>query len=168
MTATTLIAGLPAPGLGAAGALGWPFLGRYLAFSLAGHLAWEVAQLPLYTLWTEEAPAAQAWAVLHCTAGDLMIAASALLGGAIAARVLWPRAGSGLACLVFATLGGLGYTIFSEWMNTEILGSWRYAPAMPRLPPLGTGLTPALQWLILPPLLMWLAGRPADATAQGA
>ena len=51
---------------------------RYLVAAVAGHLAWEVAQLPLYTLWHTASPRLIAWAVLHCTAGDLAIAAVAL------------------------------------------------------------------------------------------
>ncbi|WP_205527550.1 hypothetical protein [Halomonas sp. JS92-SW72] len=30
---------------------------------------------------------------------------------------------------------------------------------MPTLPLLGTGLAPLLQWLLLPPLIVWLARR---------
>lgn len=159
MQAASLIAALPEPRTRGAGRLGWSFLGRYLMISVPAHLAWETAQVPLYTLGMEESLAVQVKAVLHCTAGDLMIAASALLGGAMAARVLAPRAWAGATCLVLATSGGLGYTIFSEWLNTEVLSSWRYTSAMPRLPPFGTGLTPAMQWLILPPLLMQLSVR---------
>lgn len=28
---------------------------------------------------------------------------------------------------------GAGYTVFSEWMNITILGSWAYAESMPTL-----------------------------------
>ena len=49
-----------------------------------------------------------------------------------------------------AILFGLGYSVFSEWLNTQIRQSWSYTEAMPVLPPFGTGLTPFLQWLIVP------------------
>jgi hypothetical protein len=55
---------------------------------------------------------------------------------------------------VVATAVGLGYTVFSEWLNVEVREAWAYAEAMPRLPLLGTGLAPVLQWLILPPLAL--------------
>ena len=48
---------------------------RYLAVIAVIHLVWEGVQLPLYTLWTEGTRAAQVFAVLHCTAGDVLIAA---------------------------------------------------------------------------------------------
>ena len=41
-------------------------LGAWLLVSLVLHLTWEIAQLPLYTLWREETPAYIAWAVIHC------------------------------------------------------------------------------------------------------
>lgn len=44
--------------------------------SLPFHLGWEVAQLPLYTLWHEPDRLRIAWAILHCTAGDVLIACS--------------------------------------------------------------------------------------------
>jgi hypothetical protein len=49
-----------------------------------------------------------------------------------------------------AILLGLGYSVFSEWLNVPVRQSWSYTEAMPLLPPLGIGLTPFLQWLIVP------------------
>ena len=51
---------------------------------------------------------------------------------------------------------GLVITIFMEWLSTDIWDRWHYAPNMPELPVLGTGLLPVLQWLILPPLILWV------------
>lgn len=42
---------------------------------------------------------------------------------------------------------------------TEIQQRWQYAGRTPTLPLLGTGLTPLLQWNLLPPLILWLARR---------
>jgi hypothetical protein len=42
------------------------------------NLAWEIAQLPLYTIWWTDPGPRIAFAVLHCTAGDLMIGAASL------------------------------------------------------------------------------------------
>ena len=57
----------------------------------------------------------------------------------------WPVA-------VSTVLMGLIFTTYSEWMNVEVRHSWAYTDLMPRLPPLGTGLSPLLQWLVLPVL----------------
>ena len=50
---------------------------------------------------------------------------------------------------------GLAITIGFEFLSTEILDRWTYAPDMPRLPLFGTGLSPFLQWLIIPSLVLW-------------
>lgn len=44
----------------------------------------------------------------------------------------------------------LAYTVYSEWLNVTVRGSWAYAPSMPKLPVFGTGLSPFLQWLVVP------------------
>ncbi|MDO8272015.1 MAG: hypothetical protein Q7U82_08845 [Gammaproteobacteria bacterium] len=54
---------------------------------------------------------------------------------------------------------GLVYTVFSEWLNVDIRRTWIYKESMPRLPWPGTGLTPALQWLIVPALRFWFARK---------
>ncbi len=118
---------------------------------------WEFAQSPLYTdhrlgaghvLWTR----------LHCTGGDLLI----LLGAFWITAILfhgrdWWRRKSILPAIAIFTSLGFGYTAFSEWLNTEVVGAWAYAPAMPRL---GVwGVSPLLQWLLLPPLIIYLGRR---------
>lgn len=137
----------------------WRLAGRYLALLLAANLAWEVAQLPLYTLWTEGSPGAIVWAVLHCTAGDGVIGATTLAAAIVLMRARgWP--GSGFRRVaVAATLLGVAVTVALEWLNVEVRGSWAYAATMPRLPPLGTGLSPVFQWLALPPICLLAARR---------
>ena len=76
-------------------------------------------------------------------------AGAQLAAAALAAAILltrswqWPSQGWGSVTLV-ATLIGLGYTVFSEWLKVELRESWTYAAAMPRPPPWGTGLAPFL------------------------
>ncbi|MBN8507071.1 MAG: hypothetical protein J0L57_00510 [Burkholderiales bacterium] len=126
----------------------------WAGLSLPLHLGWEVAQLPLYTLWRDADPLRIAWAVLHCTAGDVLIASSTFALVSVALRgtdwpARWPR--RGLAMLL---ISGVAYTAFSEWFNVYRLGSWAYAGAMPTL--WGIGLAPLLQWLIVPTLTLRL------------
>lgn len=125
-------------------------LRRYLAIAALGNLAWEIAHLPLYTIWNEDTPSEIAFAALHCTGGDLVIATSSL----VLALVLfggpgWPTRGF-IAVAIATTAVGVGYTIFSEWLNTEVRGSWAYSELMPTLPVLGTGLSPLAQWVVIP------------------
>ena len=136
---------------------------RYLVVTLIANLLWETAQLPFYTIWKTGSFRDIVFAVLHCTAGDAMIAAGALLLALlVVGRDGWPqrdRVTVGLA----STVLGASYTVFSEWLNVSVRGSWAYAAAMPVLPPLGTGLVPLLQWLIIPPLGIVLIRRPMPA-----
>ncbi len=116
--------------------------------ALALHFVWELAHLPLYTLWDEPDRWRVVRYVAHCVAGDVLIAAIVFLVAAFAFRDLdWPvhrpwRAGA------LAIALGLGFTAWSEWYNVYVLGAWAYRAAMPTLA--GIGLTPLLQWLIVP------------------
>lgn len=136
-------------------------LRAYLSTAFVGNLIWEFAQMPLYTLWVTGTVREIAFAALHCTGGDMLIAAAAL-GAAwlLDGRRRWPVHGTVPVAVLTVGLG-LAYTIFSEWLNTGIRQSWAYAPAMPVLPGLGTGLSPVLQWLVVPGLALrraWQAG----------
>jgi hypothetical protein len=46
-------------------------------------------------------------------------------------------------------------------MNTFVLRSWEYSALMPRvsLGDIELGLSPLVQWLLIPPLALWLAFR---------
>jgi hypothetical protein len=54
--------------------------GRYLLAILIGNLLWEAAQIPLYTIWRDGSPGQIAFAVIHCSGGDLLIASAACWG----------------------------------------------------------------------------------------
>ena len=133
----------------------------YLPWLAGLNLAWETAHVSLYTLWNEANASYIAFSVVHCTAGDVMIGAAALLLALIVGREKslaqwrWRRIATATA------LTGTAYTIVSEWMNTMVLRSWTYAEAMPRLELAGVeiGVSPIGQWLLLPPLALYLARK---------
>jgi hypothetical protein len=125
-------------------------LRRYLPFVAVANLAWEMAHLPLYTLWNEESPREIAFAVVHCTAGDVLIATAAL----VLALLLfgdhdWPETRVPQVTAATVVLG-VCYTVFSEWLNIEVRGSWAYSDLMPVVPVIDTGLSPLLQWIVIP------------------
>lgn len=127
----------------------------YLALLLIASLGWEAAHVRLYTLWTEAAPGEIWRAVLHCTAGDGLLGAASLGAALLLTRAwAWPLLRFWRVSLM-ATLLGVVATIGLEFLSVEVLARWAYAPKMPRLPLLGTGLTPVLQWALLPPLCLW-------------
>jgi hypothetical protein len=137
----------------------WVIARGYLPSLLALNLAWEMAQLPLYTIWSEASAGEVAFAVAHCTVGDMLIGAAALLIALVVVRAPevadwhWVRIGA------FAVIIGVGYTAVSEWMNTTIRYSWEYSSLMPLVDVRGValGLAPLVQWLIVPPLALYLA-----------
>lgn len=141
---------------------------RYVPVTTAGHLVWETLQLPLYTIWWERGIGESAFAAGHCTVGDMLIGTTALA----AAILLFGRGHApnprGLYAPVAAAaiLLGVGYTVLSEWYNTRVDGSWAYSVFMPLVPPYGTGLSPLLQWIVVPGIAFWWL-RPRQA-ARGA
>lgn len=114
---------------------------------------WEAVQSPLYTdyhrgVWY------LIWTRLHCTGGDVLILLAAFWSTALgfrdrhwADRAGWP------AALLFVTIG-LTFTVWSEIHNTQIVRTWTYAAAMPRIG--SVGLAPLLQWMVIPPILVVL------------
>ena len=107
---------------------------RYLPALAVLNALWEVAQLPLYTLWWEAPPLSIAYTVLYCTLGDVLIGVGALLAALIVTRAgtlcdwHWIQVGT-----ITATFG-LSYTAFSEWFNTTVRAVWTYSEWMPVTP----------------------------------
>ncbi|MGB3755651.1 MAG: hypothetical protein WBA07_04665 [Rivularia sp. (in: cyanobacteria)] len=56
-------------------------------------------------------------------------------------------------------LVSLVITIIFEKLATGVLNRWEYADIMPTLPVLGTGLTPIIQWIIIPLIIIWFVKR---------
>ncbi|MGC2518172.1 MAG: hypothetical protein WA373_03585 [Burkholderiales bacterium] len=121
---------------------------RWAALSLALNLVWEIAQFPLYALAGNPSALGVAYAVVHCTVGDVIIAVAGFVLAGFALRDPdWPssRPWTGGA---IATAFGLIYAAYSEWVNVYQVGSWGYAPDMPLV--FGIGVSPLLQWLVVP------------------
>src|SRR3546814_14495134 len=88
--------------------------------------------MPLYTIWREGTWNEIAFAALHCTGGDILIALSSLiLALLLAGNCAWPRERfRPVAALALAF--GVGYTIFSAWLNIVVQAAWAYSELMPR------------------------------------
>ena len=117
--------------------------------------------MPLYQLFWSGTTREIAFAVLHCTGGDLLIAASSLLTALVLiGKRSWPEPSAETRRVaVAAVMIGIAYTVFSEWWNIAVRATWSYTEAMPVVPPFGTGLAPLLQWLIIPTLALWHTTR---------
>lgn len=127
---------------------------KWVFVSTCLNLSWELLHFPLYRISSAHAGGIPFHAVLHCTVGDAIISAIAYLGAAILLRNLsWPLTSPRLGVFTFVVLS-LAYTTYSELRNTATFGGWGYAPAMPLF--FGVGVSPLLQWVIVPLATLWL------------
>jgi hypothetical protein len=128
-------------------------------FAFLLNLPWELAQVPLYA----GMPTARHWtAVLACgraTLGDVVIALAAfwMVAVVVGTRnwVLAPTRGR-VAGFVVA---GVVITIVMERLATGPLGRRAYAERMPIVPLVDVGVSPLLQWIVLPLLIVWFVRR---------
>lgn len=128
-------------------------------FAFLLNFVWEFWQVPFY----RDMPSAPHWqATTVCSlaaVGDavIMLVAFCAVAAIMRART-WVLKPSAPQVVVF-TMTGIAITLMMEWVATESLHMWVYADRMPVLPLLGIGLLPLLQWVILPPLVVWFVHR---------
>lgn len=132
----------------------------YLIASAVGHTAWEIAHVPLYTIWTTGSPARLTLALIHCTIGDLLIATWTFALAGVGLRYL-PLQRKSLAMGIALVVLGVVYTGFSEWRNVYVEGGWAYSKLMPTVTIAGfaIGLSPLAQWVVVPAWALWFALR---------
>ncbi len=103
----------------------------------------------LSALW-EAPPTSIAYAVFHCTVGDVLIGVGALLAALIATRASALHNWHWILVNTVAVIFGFVFTAFSEWFNTTVLASWTYSEWMPLTPFVPIGVSPLLQWVVVP------------------
>ena len=133
----------------------------YLPWLAGLSILWEAAHLPLYTIWHDASASYMAFAAAHCTGGDVLIGAASLALALVVGREQsltdwrWRR-------IAFVTAHvGPSYTAFSEWLNVAILQNWAYSYLMPviEMGSVRIGMSPLLQWVVIPPLSLYLGHR---------
>ena len=129
---------------------------QLLMLSLPLQLLWEIAQFPLYTVWHEGDWSYILYGLVHCTLGDLLITLSVFWFVSLLNRSRYWIFSPSFSNIIIFTALGLSYTIFSEIMNTRIIGTWGYTELMPIIPVIEVGGMPFLQWLLIPPVLIGL------------
>ena len=128
-------------------------IARWCALSLVLNLIWEIVQLPLYTIPSESQVA---YAVIHCTIGDAVIAAITFVISALLLRNAdWPITDPWRGASVVMLLG-VAYTGYSEWHSVYQAGYWGYTSSMPLV--FGVGLAPLLQWIFVPTASILILG----------
>lgn len=129
---------------------------QLLVLALPLELLWEIAQFPLYTVWHEGDWSHILYGLAHCTLGDLLILLFAYWIVALLKRDRNWYLNTVMPGGVLFTLTGAFYTVYSEIMNVRLKGTWGYTEVMPLIPGVDIGTMPFLQWLLIPPLLLWL------------
>tara|TARA_R110002020_G_scaffold67188_2_gene176657 strand:- start:921 stop:1427 length:507 start_codon:yes stop_codon:yes gene_type:complete len=128
-------------------------------FSFSFHFIWEFLQVPTYAGMAQ----LDHWTgVKTCTAatvGDVGFALTAFWVTAAAARSRqWLIAPKPWQLALFL-LVGLGLTVGFEFYYVEISKRWSYSVLMPLVPPFGTGLSPLVQWIVVPLVVAQIAKR---------
>ena len=93
---------------------------------------------------------------IHCTLGDVVITLGSFwLVSIVSHNRRWFLRLNRVNFVGFIMVGII-YTFLSEWLNVNIFKSWGYNESMPIIPWLKVGLTPILQWVIIPPIAILL------------
>lgn len=130
-----------------------------VVFSFLLHFVWEFIQAPTYT----DMATMNHWdGIKLCTSATFGDVGFALVAFAVVSLTSRSRAWINFPeiwqTLLFMSVGIL-LTIGFEYYYTNISLRWTYSDLMPLVPPFGTGLSPLLQWIVIPPLVVWLSRR---------
>jgi hypothetical protein len=139
-------------------------------FALLLNYPWEFLQAPLFEGMSQSPHWAAVKTCTRAALGDAVIALCAYWSVAILVRnrawMVRATVGSVLCFIAF----GATFTVVIERLvltGTWIV-DWSYSSLMPVVPVLGVGLSPLLQWVVLPPLVVWLVARQIGSTIQQA
>lgn len=136
-------------------------------FSFLFHFVWEFIQAPTYAGMIEM----NHWdGIKLCTSatfGDVGFAMTAFWITSFLAKtrnwIIEPKASQ---ILIFIAIG-IALTIGFEYYYTQVTFRWTYSELMPLVPPFGTGLSPLLQWIIIPLLVIWFSRRQISTRQNG-
>ncbi len=126
-------------------------------FSFLVNFPWEILQAPLYSGLGDAGHWRATLLCLTATLGDVVITwvAYGIVGMGVGSKA-WLQEPTVRRMASFLALG-VGITIGMEFLNMYHLGRWSYGGAMPTV--FGMGITPVLQWILLPCLIIWLAKK---------
>lgn len=128
-------------------------------FSFALHFVWEFVQVPTYTGMAELPHWEAVKLCMSATFGDVGFALTAFWIASLAVRRRdWMLRPTRFPVAIFVAIGII-LTVGFEYYHTNVSLRWTYSDLMPLVPPLGTGLSPFLQWFVIPPLVIWLTRR---------
>ena len=122
------------------------------------NLAWEAIQSPLFFFEQQSSLAALSGCLLFCSGVDALMTLIAFWTLALARKdrywFLRPEAKDWILFVVVA----VSLAVLSEYTAVHYRDLWKYSTLMPVIPGLDIGVIPIIQWLLLPPLALWLTG----------
>lgn len=140
------------------GIVGLPELNLAI-FSFLLNFVWEMWQIPFFAAMPSEPHWVGVAMCTRATFGDVAISLVAFWCVAAFPRSRWWIINSSPAQVVGFVAVGVVITIILEALATGPSARWSYAPSMPTLPVLGTGILPLFQWILVPPLTIWFVRR---------
>ncbi|WP_019531447.1 hypothetical protein [Dasania marina] len=121
------------------------------------HFVWEMWQAPFYQGMSESSHWSSVILCSRASLGDAFIAMFAyLLVAWVSRNFAWIYKMKMGWCRIYIAIG-LVITLILEYLATEVFDRWQYSEIMPQLWGLGTGITPIIQWLIVPLVSLWAA-----------
>ena len=127
-----------------------------IALAFLFNLAWELLQLPLYKNSAYDVEHI-AFCALASLADVLMVLLLYFGFAFIFKDAFWIQDLQFKRVLLLIILGGVGAVLFE--MRHLLLGSWAYDKSMPILPFVSVGITPVVQFMILPVLIYFISLR---------
>ena len=116
-------------------------------FAFFFNVAWEILQMPLFKGGVYE------WRhILFCvlaSVADVIMVLLIYFGFALIYKnALWVKSINANRIIVLILTGGTGAVFAEVWQLS--IGTWSYTSAMPLIPVVNVGLSPVLQFMILP------------------
>ena len=130
-----------------------------LILSFPLHFTWEFLQAPLFRNMQGATHMDGIRICLQATLGDMVIALIAFWVASFLAGTRQWAAQSSRRAIAAWLLTGLAITVALEFYSTEVADRWTYGASMPRLPVIGTGIAPLIQWIVIPLLVLWYMRR---------
>lgn len=128
-------------------------------FSFLLNFFWEIQQMPFYQISAEFSYFDMTRNCTLATVGDVGISIAAFWAVAVISKSRqWFHQPTRWQVSSFI-LVGVVITVVFEALATRVFNTWKYAELMPTLPFLGTGLLPLLQWVLIPPVILWFVKR---------
>lgn len=131
------------------------FLMGIVIISFLLNSIWELAHSPLY-LWHQYDFEHVLICALASLADTVIVLIMIFLFGLLFKNVFWVNHLTVSRIIVLAMVGAIGAIIGEMWHTSK--GDWAYADYMPLIPWLGVGVSPVLQFTILP-LIIFIVNK---------